>query len=142
MLLLALSAIKYRETGMYGLMESVLVNSTFVIFQMLAISLYFSIKNKRWLNIFDGYFGLGDLLFLLCITSYFSFWGYLLFYIVSIFLVILIVVFLRIFFKRPDAKIPLAGYQAIFFIVFACIQYALGKANLSAEYLFFKYLKL
>lgn len=141
MLMLALGAITFVDAGVESLLKKAGINTLFVLFQILVLGIYFSIRNKRWVNIFNGYFGLGDLLFLLCLTVYFSFWAYLLFYILSIFIVIVAVIVGQLFFKQENPRIPLAGYQAILFMLFTCIYYSFGKSNLSAESILFGYLK-
>lgn len=72
---------------------------------------YMSLRNKRFLNPFAHYFGLGDLLFYLAVTPLFSLQQYMRFFILSM-LFSLAVYYL---FRRrlsPDA-IPLAGFSAL-----------------------------
>ena len=76
---------------------------------------YMTIKNKRLLNPFENYFGLGDLLFYMAISPFFQLHTYILFFIISmIFSIILHLVFRK--FVSHDS-IPLAGFSALLLIV-------------------------
>jgi hypothetical protein len=94
------------------MLNNLLDNSSFLSIQILCLSLYFSLKEQRWVNIFSRYFGLGDLLFLVGIMPYFTFINYIAFYLLSLLAVMLTCLF---FTKGFKAKIPLAGLQAIVF---------------------------
>src|SRR5687767_2383089 len=59
-------------------------NLGFLLIQLVLLSLYFSVKHKRLVNITHEFLGWGDVLFLLCITCAFSPFNYLLFYVSSL----------------------------------------------------------
>ncbi|WP_147425724.1 hypothetical protein [Mucilaginibacter gracilis] len=92
------------------------MNIGFVLLQLLLISVYFSIKNKRAVNITHSLLGWGDILFLLCIATYLSTINYILFYILSLVIVIIMTGIYLLFHKKAE-QIPLAGLQAMIFIV-------------------------
>jgi hypothetical protein len=92
-------------------------NVLFLAVQMLLLSGYVSLRKKRLTNIFKGYLGLGDLLFLLCLSFCFSFLNYILFYLLSLMLVIVLTLVFNGHSGGGQKKIPLAGYQALFFIL-------------------------
>lgn len=98
--------------------QPVLINSTFLILQFLIVSVYFSIKNRHWVNIADGLLGWGDMLFLLSIAFYLSVLNFLLFYIVSLIAVLLTWALWQGISKEKNKQIPLAGLQAFIFTVF------------------------
>ena len=98
--------------------QHVLINSTFLIIQFLIVSVYFSIKNKHWVNITDGLLGWGDILLLLSLTFYLSALNFLLFYISSLIVSLLIWLFWQALSKEKNKHIPLAGFQALIFTVF------------------------
>jgi peptidoglycan/LPS O-acetylase OafA/YrhL len=92
---------------------------TNIVFFLLIIGvlvLYMSVKNKKLLNPFDHYFGLGDLLFFLGITPLFLTYNFVLFFILS--MVFSIVLQLMIQNKKEDKTIPLAGYSALLLLLF------------------------
>ncbi|MDN3588102.1 hypothetical protein QWY86_15570 [Pedobacter aquatilis] len=105
--------ISLLEVGFPLAAERMLYNCAFVLLQVFLLSLYFAVKNRRWLNIFDGYFGLGDLCFLLAVSVYFSLTHYLFFYVLSLLFVVLISGIIRLASPEVNLKIPLAGYQAL-----------------------------
>lgn len=121
LLLMALAMIKIKENNWSSLSNDLLYNGLFLGGQILFLTLYFSIKERRRVNIFKAYFGLGDLFFLCCITVYFSFLNYILFYIISLLAIILLTLFTQVMLKKTNPKIPLAGWQAILLLVFLVV---------------------
>ncbi|HEY8782396.1 MAG TPA: hypothetical protein VIM16_12305 [Mucilaginibacter sp.] len=98
--------------------QPVLINSTFLIIQFLIVSVYFSIKNKHWVNITDGHLGWGDILLLLSVAFYLSVLNFLLFYISSLIVSLVIWLLWQVLSKEKNKHIPLAGFQALIFTVF------------------------
>jgi hypothetical protein len=98
--------------------QPVLLNSTFLALQFLIVSVYFSIKNKQWVNITTSFLGWGDMLFLLSIAFYLSVLNFLFFYIISLIAVLLIWMLWQAVAKEKNKQIPLAGLQALIFSVF------------------------
>ncbi|MBE9668243.1 hypothetical protein [Mucilaginibacter boryungensis] len=91
-------------------------NIIFLIIQLLVISAWLSFRHQQWINITNGWLGLGDVLFLAALTCCFSISNYILFYVGSLITVLTIWTFgqqLRINKKR---HIPLAGLQALLLI--------------------------
>ena len=99
-------------------------NTLFVVSQLGCLTAYFSLKNKQFVNVLAGYFGSGDLCFLIAISIYFSLFSYILFYIVSLLMVILITLILKVFKLERSEKIPLAGYQAAFLFASMLFEFA------------------
>lgn len=113
LLLLSSGLVAVVKTNFLTVLEHALYNSIFISLQLFLLSLYFSIKQGKFTNIFKGYFGLGDLCFLISITVYLSFLNYVLYYMISLLSVILFTWVLQVVNKAGQGKIPLAGYQAI-----------------------------
>ncbi len=109
------------------------LNLGFVFVQLLLLSLYFSIRNKRWVDITREYLGWGDVLFLICIAFYLSPLNYLLFYICSLLLVLLVSA--ASIWKRGagEYKIPLAGLQALLFAVLVFTDWNTNQLNLQSD---------
>jgi hypothetical protein len=97
--------------------QPVVINVSFLIIQFLIISVYFSIKNRTWINITDGFLGWGDILLLLSIAFYLSVLNFLFFYISSLIVSLLIWLGWQVLSKERNKHIPLAGFQALIFIV-------------------------
>jgi Flp pilus assembly protein protease CpaA len=89
------------------------LGSLFFGIQLLVLWIYFSIKNKRFVNVTLNYLGLGDILFLFAIAFYLSPVNYILFYVGSLVIVLLYTLAQRILQKKASQEIPLAGLQAL-----------------------------
>ena len=109
---------------MYDLLTESVYDFLFIGIQLLLLWLYFSMKNKRFINITHQYLGLGDILFLMAITFYLSPVNYVLFYIGSLIVVLLYTLTQQVLLKKVNPQIPLAGLQALllcFILVFSLI---------------------
>lgn len=70
------------------------------------------LKNKKLLNPFQNYFGLGDLLFYVAIAPLFLLQNYILFFILSMVFAIVLQVGLKKI--STHDTVPLAGFSALF----------------------------
>jgi len=104
--------------GMVELWRSFSFNLGFLLLQMALLTAYFSLKQKKLVNITSELLGLGDVLFLLSIIFYLSVLNFLFFYIASLVCVLLVWIFGQIITKKKNTQIPLAGLQAILFSLF------------------------
>lgn len=95
------------------------LNVGFVLAVFMLLTVWFSLKEARAVNLLGNYMGLGDFLFLLCLSFYFSTGNFFLFYTLSLLLIVIgVSVYVRI--KRPlEFTIPLAGLQG--FVLMACL---------------------
>jgi len=92
-----------------------LSNSIFFLVILAVLIVYMSLKNRKILNPFTNYFGLGDLLFFLAITPLFLTYNYILFFISSmIFAIILQLAFHKV---MKDRTVPLAGFSALLLLL-------------------------
>ncbi|WP_158800279.1 hypothetical protein [Pedobacter sp. L105] len=115
---------KQQHTSMYDVLTESVYAFLFIGIQFVLLSLYFSLKNKRFINITHQYLGWGDILFLLAITFYLSPVNYVLFYVGSLIVVLLYTFTQQILLKKVNPQIPLAGLQALllcFVLVFSLI---------------------
>ncbi|WP_461788830.1 hypothetical protein [Pedobacter sp.] len=85
------------------------LNLGFLLLQFFLLFGYFALKERRFVNLFAGYFGEGDLFFLILLAGYLSFANFLAFYLGSLILVVLLGFYMR----KQNPKIPLAGMQAL-----------------------------
>jgi len=116
-----------------GILKQALQSAIFLLLQFTALTVYLSFKERKLTNIFNGFFGLGDLLFLVSITFGFSFLNYILFYLSSLTLIILFTAILNNINKKSTEKIPLAGYQALLAIVLMMIDMASPAIDLLSD---------
>lgn len=128
---ICLSMLKYQCQGWFALFEDFKVNICFLVLQFIFLFGYFAIKERKFVNLFSGYFGEGDLLFLILLSIYFSFINFLLFYILSL----LIVVFMGIYIRKSNPKIPLAGAQALCLVIALLIDQMLPSITFTKDFL-------
>jgi hypothetical protein len=96
------------------------VNIGFLACQFLLLQLYFLLKQRSWKTVINRQIGWGDILFLAASCCFFSPANFLLFYCLGLLFVLIVHLAVTAFTKnkQPAATIPLAGYQAIFLLVF------------------------
>jgi hypothetical protein len=85
----------------------------FLGLQLLLLTGYFSLKKGRPVLITQQLIGLGDILLLASLCFYFSLYTYVLFYIISLIVVLLTWVIWQRLATRKTAHIPFAGLQAL-----------------------------
>lgn len=88
-----------------------------------------SIKNKRFLNPFQNYFGLGDLLFYISITPLFNLKNYILFFILSMFFAICLQLTLKKTMKHNT--VPLAGFSSLLLFIILMMDSLLSTPKIS-----------
>jgi phosphoglycerol transferase MdoB-like AlkP superfamily enzyme len=138
-LMLLLIFIKQTYVGM----EDTLIDTGFVLlffaFQMILLWAYFAIKNKKPVNIFKHYLGLGDVLFLVALAGYLSPVNYVLFYIASLVVVLLYTLIEQKLYKQVNPQIPLAGLQASMLLLLLTASFFHTKFTLYSDFWILKY---
>ena len=107
-----------------------MINSGFVLLQLLGVFLYYSIKQKKLANPIDSILGIGDILILVLLGLLFSPVNYILFLLVS--LLVTLAVFLiqaKLKFKKQVRQIPLAGFLGIYINILLLVQLANSNIN-------------
>jgi len=87
-------------------------NIVFFLITLSILTLYMSLKSRKFLNPFVHYFGLGDLLFYIAVTPLFLLKNYILYFILSLVFSILMQFGLKKISK--ENTVPLAGFSALF----------------------------
>ncbi len=95
-----------------------LINSGIILFQIAGLTLYFSLRLKKWTNITKTYLGWGDILFFFCITPLFSPVNFIAFMVIATILTLLISLSLQVLSKNRSLTIPLAGALSIVLVPF------------------------
>ncbi len=90
------------------------LNLIFVSTVISLLFVYVSVKAKRWTNIFENHFGLGDVLFFLAITPLFSASNYVLFFITG--MIFSAALHGLVSLRKAGKTIPLAGYLSVYLI--------------------------
>jgi len=99
----------------YDLLEILLFNTGFFFITLGILTLYMSLKSKKFLNPFHHYFGLGDLLFYVAVTPLFLLKNYILYFILSLIFAILMQFGLKKIIR--EETVPLAGFAALFLFI-------------------------
>ncbi len=110
-----------------------LINIGFLLLQLIFITVYFSIKQKRLVNIADRLLGWGDILFLFSVAFYLSALNYILFYIGSLAVVIIIWVIWQTAVNGKKKHIPLAGLQAMLFAMWLIARWWIKPLDLTDD---------
>jgi hypothetical protein len=92
-------------------------NLGFVILQLLLLTLYISLKNRKFINIINTYIGIGDVLFFVVLCTAFSTLNFIAFYVLALMITIFGVAIFHLFSKGKTKEIPLAGSMAIVLII-------------------------
>jgi inner membrane protein involved in colicin E2 resistance len=104
-------------------------NLIFLTILFFFVMIYFSIKNRKFVNITKELIGAGDLLFFVCLSALFSPINFILFFISSLLIITLVSGLIILIIKNKKLQIPLAGLQAIFLgiliMITHCIPYIL-----------------
>ncbi|MCH2045461.1 MAG: hypothetical protein MK212_15190 [Saprospiraceae bacterium] len=101
-------------------------NLSFILVQLILLSIYFSIKHRQWINISKDYLGLGDILFFIPLSLLFSPFYFVVFFVLSLSLILSIVLIRQVFFVKAQANIPLAAALSLTLLLFLSLEYGLG----------------
>jgi len=103
--------LKYNILGIEQVLTDAAYGLLFLSGQLFVLWIYFSAKHKKLINITDNYLGWGDVLFLIAVPFYLSLVNYMLFYVLSLILVLLYALTTAKLITN-NKHIPLAGLQA------------------------------
>lgn len=105
--------LKYKSSGLQETLIHAGYSILFLTFQLAILWIYFLIKKRKNINLTRDYLGWGDILFLVAIAFYLSPGNYIVFYVMSL-IVVLLYTLLKDFVSRKtqNLHIPLAGLQA------------------------------
>ncbi len=106
----------------------------FLVLNFLIITFYFSTKKRKYVNPFDTLIGWGDVLFLIAMVPFFSFRGYIQYFVMGMIFSLLLFLVMKSFFPKYGT-IPLAGFLSIFFIGTRIIE-RITSQNFFAESIF------
>jgi hypothetical protein len=105
-----------------------LFNVGFILLQLLLLTGYLSVKNKKLVNIVNSYLGIGDILFFTVLAVAFSPVNFIVFYIVSCLLTIVgYGIYSTLRKKRKD--IPLAGAMACIVLLLMGLNFLIPNWN-------------
>jgi len=128
LLFLTLAYLASMRKSAEQIVEAFSLNTMFIVLQLFFLLCYLSLKNKKIMYKLNGYLGLGDILFILVTGVYFSVLNFMLFYLMSLVLVVIAELF-RLN-KHKTGTIPLAGYQSVILLVCMLADWKLESINL------------
>lgn len=105
--------VKYKFSGMAESLTDAIYGLSFFAVQLFLLWVYFAVKNRKPVNITKHYLGIGDILFLMAAAFYLSPVNYVVFYILSLIVILMYTLIKRFFIKEDSPYIPLAGLQAV-----------------------------
>ena len=108
-------------------------NIAFFVAQLVLVTVYFSIRNRKLTNITASLLGSGDVLFILSIAIYLSIFNFLFFYIVSLITVLIFWLIWQSVSPEKNKHIPLAGLQALLFSAFLLCDWWLKLCRLTDD---------
>ncbi|NVM62224.1 magnesium-transporting ATPase (P-type) [Mucilaginibacter sp. SG538B] len=98
--------------------EPVTFNLLFVGLQLAVLTIYFSLKDGRIIDITQQLLGWGDILFFLAAAFYLSVLNFVFFYVASLIVVLFCWLLWRLILAKDAGHIPLAGFQSVLLILF------------------------
>lgn len=87
----------------------------FLALNFLVMALYFSFKNRKFINPFQDIVGWGDALFLIAVVPFFSPRDYIIFFVLGMIFSLIVHAIIRLLFP-VEKSIPLAGYLSLFIL--------------------------
>jgi len=127
LLMLGFVIVSLKQNHWYQYLINCLINNAFCGFMFTIITTYFSVKHKSFVNIINNMLGIGDILFFVVLSFCFSHVHYIFFMISSLFIASLF----GFYFQYKKQTIPLAGIQAMVFILyyFVCQHFSISLQN-------------
>lgn len=121
---------KASFTGAEEVLKDAWYALIFLTLQLLILSIYFSVKHKKFVNITREYLGWGDVLFLVSLVFYLSPGNYVFFYIASLLLVLFYALLINLTSDKANKHIPLAGLQAALLGMAILVEQIVSNFNL------------
>lgn len=110
-------------------MENLLANTSMLFIQLGALTLYFSIKKRKWVLITEKYLGPGDILFLLIVAPCFQPLFFLLYLVASFTLALIFTLMYVLIRKRKSASIPLLSFLSLMLVVIGFVYLYLPEVS-------------
>lgn len=127
------------KTSWMEMMYHSIINFGFISLIFGVITVYFSLKYGKIVNITKQLIGWGDILFLICLGVLFSPMNFMLFFTCSLFIIVVFSLFYKLY-SASEPQIPLAGLQAMFLIVLMVLNLVFPFFSLSNDSWMFYFL--
>lgn len=114
--------------------HNTIVNVVVLLFMYATLTVWFTIRLRRWVRLDDVYIGRGDLLLLLLLTPVFAPFNFMLFFIAGSIAALLVYGLLHLFKPNSERLIPLAGILGVFLILLCVFElFSAGQFRLSND---------
>ena len=126
-LLIAIFQQLNTDLSLLSIATNTMINLGIIVFNYFILTLYFSIRNRKFINIKNEYLGIGDIAFLLSAAFLFSPVNFICFLLCSLIFTLVFTLFMRLFFPDKFSTIPLAGLQAFFLAIILLVMFLNDK---------------
>ncbi|PZO26773.1 MAG: hypothetical protein DCF13_13195 [Flavobacteriaceae bacterium] len=109
--LIAVFSFLLLKSSFANFYRDMIQNIVIFLFIFLILIVYMSVKNKKIINPFQTYFGMGDFLFYIAVAPLFITFNFILYFILS--MLFSIIMFLLLRKKMKEETIPLAGFASL-----------------------------
>lgn len=116
-LVLAFGYLEISTIGRDQFLANIALNLGFIVFQMAVLTMYFSMRNRKFTNIINTYLGIGDVLFFVLLAAAFSFVNYIFFLVTSFILVTIGFMIFKSVKRNTNPEIPLAGAMSLILVI-------------------------
>jgi hypothetical protein len=132
-----IASVAYQATtssSIKPILINTLINFIIIIVHFLILTAYFSLKEKRVIDLKKNYLGKGDIVFLISISFLLSPVNFVLFFFTSLIFSLLTTLIVRLFIPDKFITIPLAGLQSLFLIfVLAAVLFSNKKIEINND---------
>jgi hypothetical protein len=122
-LLIAIFQQLNTDLSSLNIATNTIINLGIILLNYVILTLYFSIRNRKIINIKNEYLGIGDIAFLLSAAFLFSPINFICFLLCSLIFTLVFTLFTRLFFPNKLSTIPLAGLQAFFLAIILLVMF-------------------
>ena len=113
--------------------EAILINLVFCLLQFSLVTIYFSIKKRRFVKIYQAALNWGDIWVILSLAFAFYWVNYVYFLAYSYLIIAVLFILARAFLKRTSKKIPVAGMLCFIYAVVKIIFFLRNVSTFNGE---------
>lgn len=124
-----------QQIGLLQLASMAGINLLFIGLLVLMLTLYFSIKEKKLVNLTNNYLGFGDILFFIFLALSFDPLVFFIFFITSTLIILFFFLLIKLLKFYKTNRVPLAGAMSIVYLLFLLMSFQLGYNNYEGSFI-------